>query len=71
MNEYDTNNSVIAKKLRSLRGEKSRDEVCKAIGVSASALAMYEAGARVPRDEIKVRIAEYYKQTIEFIFFTK
>ena len=60
----------LGKRLRDLRGEQSRADVAKALGVSVSALTMYENGQRVPRDQIKVRIAEYYKRTVEEIFFT-
>lgn len=56
-------------KLRELRGEKSQAEVAKAIGVSDSALSAYENGDRVPRDEIKVRLAQYYNKTVQEIFF--
>ena len=61
---------TIGKRLVHLRGEKSRIAVAEAIGVSVSALQMYENGDRIPRDEIKVRIAEYYGQTVGSIFYT-
>lgn len=64
------NNEVIAKKLIKLRGKKSRSEVAKAIGISVSALSMYENGERIPRDNIKIRLANYYGRTVNFIFFT-
>lgn len=60
----------IAEKLIQIRGERSREEVAKAIGVSVSAISMYENGERIPRDDIKVKIAEYYKKSVEEIFFT-
>ncbi|MGM7634210.1 helix-turn-helix transcriptional regulator [Bacillus sp. Hm123] len=63
------NKELIAKKLVSLRGNKTRSEVSTEIDVSESALAMYETGKRVPRDDIKVRIAKYYKKTVQEIFF--
>lgn len=65
-----TKPSVIAERLRTLRGDKSREVVAEAVDVSYSALAMYEAGERVPRDEVKVRLARYYGKTVEEIFFT-
>lgn len=61
----------IAKRLIELRGRKTREEVAKACGISTSALAMYEQGERVPRDDIKIQIARYYGQSVESIFFTK
>ena len=61
----------IGSKLRKLRMEsgKSMDEVAKGLGVSISAIGMYENGYRIPRDEIKIRIAEFYSVPVESIFF--
>ena len=58
----------IAQVLIDLRGTRSRAEVAEAIGVSVSALSMYETGARIPRDETKRKIAQYYGKTVEEIF---
>ena len=55
--------------LRELRGNKSRAEVAKAVGVSTSAIAMYELDERIPRDDVKVRIAHYYGKPVATIFF--
>ncbi len=56
-------------KLRALRGEKSQSEVAKAVGISDSAMSAYENGERVPRDEVKIRLAAYYNKTVQEIFF--
>jgi len=58
-----------AEKLIKARGNRTREEVANAIGVSISAMAMYETGARVPRDEIKIRLANYYNTTVQYLFF--
>lgn len=63
-------NAQIAANLRRLRGQQSRKDVAEALGISVSALQMYENGTRVPRDETKVRIAEYYKTSVSEIFFS-
>lgn len=55
-------------KLIQLRGNRSQEEVAKALGISVSALSMYEQGNRIPRDEIKIRMAEYYGITIDSLF---
>lgn len=60
---------IIAKRLIILRGEASREETAHAIGISISALQMYENAQRVPKDEIKVKIAKHYKQSVQSIFF--
>ena len=59
----------IAEKLVELRGEKTQVEVAENVGISLSALAMYETGNRIPRDEIKIRLANYYGTTVESLFF--
>jgi DNA-binding XRE family transcriptional regulator len=59
----------IAQRLRELRQYKPRRVVAEDIGISESALTAYEMGARVPRDEIKIKLADYYDTTVEAIFF--
>ena len=39
--------------LRDLRGEKTQEEIAKAVGITKSSWAMYERGERIPRDEVK------------------
>lgn len=63
------NSEIIGKRLTALRGEEKRETVAAAVGISVSALAMYETGKRIPRDEIKVRLAQYYNRSIESIFY--
>lgn len=63
------NKEQIARNLISLRGEKSREEVAGAIGIGISAVGMYERGERIPKDELKVKIASYYGVSVESIFF--
>lgn len=62
----------VGKRLYSLRTnqKKTRKEVAETCGISVSALAMYEIGERIPRDEIKIRLANYYKVSIVSIFFS-
>lgn len=62
-------NAEIGATLRALRGEKRRETVAEAVGISVSALQMYENGARIPRDQTKIALANYYGQTVEDIFF--
>ena len=62
---------VIAERLIALRGDRTREEVAKAVGISVSALGMYEQGRRMPRDEVKVNLANYFNKDVQSIFFTK
>lgn len=57
--------------LKELRGEMTQEEVAKDIGITKSAWAMYERDERVPRDEVKVQIARYFKRTVQEIFFSR
>lgn len=59
----------IGEKLVELRADRSQDEVAEAVGISRSALSMYECGERIPRDEIKIKLAKYYKTSIESLFY--
>lgn len=62
---------VIGERLRALRGEKSVADTAKALEISPSAWSMYENGERIPRDNIKLRISNYFRRPIQVIFFTK
>lgn len=57
--------------LRALRGDKTQDEIAKDIGITRSSWAMYEREERIPRDEVKIRIAQYFGKTVQEIFFAK
>ena len=59
-----------SKILKRLRGEKPLVIVATSVGITPSALSNYEAGIRVPRDQIKVKLANYYGVSVESIFFT-
>jgi transcriptional regulator with XRE-family HTH domain len=59
----------IGQSLSELRGNTPRAVVAEAIGVSNSALQMYENGERVPRDETKVALAAFYHTTVGSLFF--
>lgn len=61
---------TIAERLVKARGDRRREDVAAAVGVSLSAVAMYENGERIPRDEIKIRLATYYGTTVQELFFT-
>lgn len=59
----------IAERLRELRGDKSQREVAEAVGTTAMAISLYESGDRVPKDEIKIRLARYYETTVDALFY--
>lgn len=62
---------TIGEKLKLLREEKgiSVDEMAKELDLTRQAIYNYENNSRIPRDEIKVKIAKYFKKSVEEIFF--
>lgn len=64
------NPKMIGDNLRELRMSlgKSMEEVSSDLGISQSAISMYEHGDRVPRDEIKIKLADYYNTSVQALF---
>ena len=62
------NRQEIAKTLIRLRGKRTQEEIAKKLGISPSAYAMYETGQRIPRDEVKIKIAKLYNRSVQYIF---
>lgn len=60
---------TVAERLVAARGNRRREDVAAAVGVSLSAIAMYESGGRIPRDETKIKLADYYGTTVQALFF--
>lgn len=59
----------VAENLVSLRNGKSREKIAEEIGISVSTLQMYENAKRIPKDSIKVKLANFYGVTVQSIFF--
>ena len=60
---------TIGRKLAALRRGRSREVVAKAVGASPSAIAMYESGHRIPRDEMKIALASYFGVDVGALFY--
>ena len=65
--------ATIGEILRELRLKKNKtlEEAAIDIGITRSALGNYENNIRVPRDNIKVAISDYYQTPVQNIFFTQ
>ena len=63
----------IGQRIKGLRLQKemSMEQMAKTLGTSYSAISMYENGERIPRDEIKIKIAELFGVSVETNFFQK
>lgn len=62
--------AVIGMRLRILRGIRTRAQVEKETGMSQGRLGNYEHGYRIPTDDAKVLLANYYGVTVQELFFT-
>ena len=54
--------------LRKKKGE-TQAELANALGLSQSAITMYENGERIPSDVVKKKIAQHFKASITKIFY--
>ena len=57
-------------KLVILRGSRSQREVGEAVGVSTAAIGMYERDQRIPKDNVKKRLADFFGTSVQDLFFT-
>lgn len=62
---------TVGEKLRNLRGSKPRNKVAKDLGISYSMYMKLERDERSASDEMKIKIAEYYGKSVEYIFFAR
>ncbi len=56
-------------KMRTLRGKESRRKVAEELGISFSSYVKYERNERIPRDDIKIKIAKRFRTSVQDIFF--
>lgn len=61
---------IVGQRLRALRGERPQKEIAEAIGVTTMAVSLYETGKRVPEDGTKRKLADFFGESVESIFFT-
>jgi DNA-binding XRE family transcriptional regulator len=65
-----TKSGARLKELRKKKRETITD-VATAVGVTPSAISMYEMGKRVPNDETKIALAKHFNRTVQYIFFSE
>ena len=61
---------TMGKRLRILRGIETRAKVSRDTGLSQSRLGNYEHGIRMPGDDTKALLANYYGVTVQELFYT-
>lgn len=63
------NRDQIGQRLRELRGERTIQTVANETGLGWSTICMYELGRRIPDDDNKIILANYYNKTVQELFF--
>lgn len=63
------NRELIAKKMKRLRGERTQKEVADAVGITPMAMSYYESGERMPTDNVKAKLAQYFGVSVGYLFF--
>lgn len=63
------NRELIAKKMKRLRGERTQKEVADAVGITPMAMSYYESGERMPTDDVKAKLAQYFGVSVGYLFF--
>lgn len=58
----------VGKRLKELRKETPLQEVANAVHITENSLIAYEAGKRIPRDEVKIALADYYGINVATLF---
>ncbi|GFN36982.1 helix-turn-helix domain-containing protein [Tepidimicrobium xylanilyticum] len=61
--------SILGKRIKKLREEAglSQIELSKVLNISNTTLSQYETGQRIPSDDIKIKIAEFFNTTVDYL----
>ncbi len=61
--------NILGNNIKTLRENRSltQMEFAKILNISNTTLSQYEAGNRIPNDEIKLKIADYFNVTVDFL----
>lgn len=61
----------VGKRLRELRGIRTRTGVSRETGIGVGSLQAYEEGRRTPRDATKAVLSNYYDVPVDQLFYTQ
>jgi len=61
----------VGRAIKEMRGNRSQQEIADALGCTKMAISQYENGQRMPNDDMKVSIANFFGVTVGSLFFTQ
>lgn len=70
--DYRLDSKKISEKLGNLRLKKnvSQSQVAESLGITKAAVSQYESGQRIPSDEVKIKLTNYYGVSVQDLFYT-
>lgn len=70
--DYRLDSKKISEKLGNLRLKKnvSQSQVAESLGITKAAVSQYESGRRIPSDEVKIKLSNYYGVSVQDLFYT-
>lgn len=68
--DYRLDSKKISEKLGNLRLKKnvSQSQVAESLGITKAAVSQYESGQRIPSDEVKIKLSNYYGVSVQDLF---
>lgn len=63
------NNNILGKRIELLRNENNLNqlELAKILNIGNTTLSQYESGKRIPSDDIKLKIADYFNVSLDWL----
>lgn len=61
--------SIIAERIRTLREELflTQSQLAEKINIAVSSISQYESGDRTPSDEVKIKLANFFDVSLDFL----
>lgn len=61
--------SILSKRIKLLREEQSlnQSQLAEKLGIAVSSISQYESGDRIPSDDIKIKMADYFEVSLDFL----
>lgn len=67
---YIMSNNILGNRIADLRksNKLSQIEFAKILNISNTTLSQYESGKRIPSDDVKIQIADYFNVSLDYLF---
>lgn len=61
--------SILSERIKLLREEHSlnQSQLAEKLGIAVSSISQYETGDRMPSDDVKIKLANYFDVSLDFL----